>query len=132
MKAKLCFPEKKSQNKQQANRKNMHHRQKAENRSGFRKKRKKEPTRLIMFRFLKKKILKREKKKQEEEEEEEGRPVSDGPKSNQRPGSACSQTQTYAAQGRKQRLIHTCSLNNTLGKKESSKFCSTTFFYCCS
>lgn len=39
-----------------------------------------------MFRFLKK-ILKREKKKQEEEEEEEeGRPVSDGPKSNQRPG----------------------------------------------
>lgn len=58
-----------------------------------------------------------EKKKQEEEEEEEGRPVSDGPKSNQRPGSACSQTQTYAAQGRKQRLIHTCSLNNTLGKK---------------
>lgn len=31
----------------------MHHRQKAENRSGFRKKRKKEPTRLIMFRFLK-------------------------------------------------------------------------------
>lgn len=70
-----------------------------------------------MFRFKNIFFKREKKKKQEEEEEEEGRSVSDGPKSNQRPGSACSQTDIRSSGTDSRARYHMCSLNNLLRKK---------------
>lgn len=137
MKAKLCFPEKRAKTTSRSTEKTCITGRKRKTEADLGKKEKRSLqdwlcSDLKIF-FFKKGKKRSRRRTGGGGQEEEGRPVSDGPKSNQRPGSACSQTQTYAAQGRKQRLIHTCSLNNTRGKKIIIKILHhNIFFYCCS